>query len=114
MTEQPKKQPLASVEAELFGTILGFHKKAITLLRESSLDDEKLKVVGDRIKTLLDDATADMKATQQANLSERLEAAYEEAKKLVDELLSSQDAGKAEKSKKNKGRAVRRKNTPRE
>ena len=114
MTEQPKKQPLASIEADLFGTIVGFHKKFMTLLRGSSLDDETLKVVGDRIKTLLDDATADMKATQQPNLSERLEAAYEEAKRLVDELSASQDAGKAEKSKKKKGRAVGRKNTSRE
>lgn len=69
---------LASVEADLFGVLLAFHTKIVTLLRESSLDDEKLKVVADRIKTLLDDATAEMKATQQVKLAERLEAAYEE------------------------------------
>ena len=95
MTEQPKKQPLAAVEADLFGGIMEFHKRTMTLLRESSLDDEKLKLVGDRLKTLLDDATADMKATQQPNLSERLEAAYEEAKRLVDELSHSDDGKKA-------------------
>jgi uncharacterized membrane protein YukC len=114
MTEQPSKQPLAAIETDLFGGIMEFYTKTTALLRESSLDDDKRKVVVDRIKALLDDATADMKAIQQPNLSERLEAAYKEAKRLVDELSASQDAGKAEKSKKKKGRAVGRKNTPRE
>jgi hypothetical protein len=45
MTEQPNKQSLASIEADLFGTIFGFHKKFMTLLRESSLDDEKQNAV---------------------------------------------------------------------
>ena len=103
MTEQTDNQPpqpaLASVEADLFGTLFAFHKKIMTLLRESSLDDEKLKVVAERIKTLLDDATADMKAAQQVNLAERLEAAYEEAKRLVDELSHSDDGDKNEKAK---------------
>lgn len=94
MTEQPKKQPLASVEADLFGTFFAFHKKTMTLLRESSLDDVKLRVVADRIKTLLDDATAHMKAAPQVNLAERLEAAYEEAKRLVGELSQSDDGDK--------------------
>ena len=68
----------------------------MTLSRESSLNDDKLKVVSDRIKALLDDATADMKATQQPNVAERLEAAYEEAKRLVDELSHTDDGKKAE------------------
>ena len=43
MTEpQPN---LVSTEADLFGVLLAFHKKTMTLLRESSLDDDKLKVV---------------------------------------------------------------------
>jgi hypothetical protein len=91
MTEQPNKQPLASVEADLFGTLFAFHKKTMTLLRESYLDDEKLKVVADRIKTLLDAATAEMKATQQVNVTQRLEAAYDEVKRLVEELSGSHD-----------------------
>jgi hypothetical protein len=86
MPEPPPKQPLASVEADLFGAILGFHKKTVTLLRESSLDDNKLKVVAERIKTLLDAATAEMKGTQQVSLTQQLETAYEEVKRLVDEL----------------------------
>jgi hypothetical protein len=63
MTEQPNKPTLASVEADLFGAIFGFHKKTMTLLRQSSLDDEKLNVVADRIKTLLDAVTAEVKGT---------------------------------------------------
>jgi hypothetical protein len=84
---------LASVEADLFGAIFGFHKKVMTLLRQSSLDEEKLGVVADRIKTLLDNAAADVKQSQPLNVAERLEAAYEEAKRLVDELSGSHDGG---------------------
>jgi hypothetical protein len=91
MTEQPNKPSFASVEADLFGAVFGFHKKAMTLLRESSLDDEKLNVVADRIKVLLDSATADMKRTQHLNIKERLEAAYDEVKRLVDQLSEVPD-----------------------
>jgi hypothetical protein len=96
--------PLASVEANLLGVLLAFHQKTMTLLRESSLDDEKMKVVSDRIKTLLEEVTADMKTTQQMNLSERLAAAYEDAKRLVDELSHSDERkkAKARSSRKNK------------
>ena len=44
MTEQPSKPPLASVEADLFGAVFAFHMKTTTLLRQSSLGDEKLNV----------------------------------------------------------------------
>lgn len=94
MPEQPNKPPLASVEADLFGAILGFHQKTMTLLRQSSLDDEKINVVGQRIKTLLDNANAEMQRTKQINLTERLEAAYQEVKRLVDELEGLSDSGK--------------------
>ena len=90
MTQQSPKPPspptLASAEADWFGTLFGFHMKTMTLLRESSLDDEKMKVVADRINNLLDDATAELKRTQQMNIKERLEAAYDEVTRLVDEL----------------------------
>jgi hypothetical protein len=84
--KQPNTQSVAAVEVDLLGPIFGFHKKTVTLLRKSSLDDDKLKVVADRIKTLLDDANADVKQTKQISLTERLEAAYDEVKRLVDEL----------------------------
>jgi hypothetical protein len=94
MTEQPQPN-LASVEADLFGTLFAFHKKAVSLLRESSLDDENKKVVAVRIKTLLDNTTAEMKTTKQPNVAERLDAIFEEAKRLVDELSQSDDGKKA-------------------
>ena len=104
MTEQSDKRPLASVEADLFGVLFAFHKKTVTMLRESSLDEEKMKVVGDRIKTLLDKVTAEMKPTQQFDLTQRLDAAYEEAKRLVDELSQSDDGDKETTAKPRKAR----------
>lgn len=96
--EKPPKQinplPFASVEADLFVAILGFHNKTMTLLRQSSLDDEKLNIVGDRIKTLLDSATVAVKATSQVNINEWLEAAYDEARRLVDQLSGIPDGRK--------------------
>ena len=94
MAEQPNKPLLASVETGLFGTLFGFHKKAMTLLRESSLDDEKRKVVADRLNTLLDETTAEINQTQQLKLADRLEAIYEEVRRLVDESAKNSDCGK--------------------
>src|SRR6266446_6576250 len=90
---------LASVEADLFGAIFGFHKKVMTLLRQSSLDEEKLAVVAERIKTLLDSATAEMKETKQTNVAERLNAAFKEAKRFVDDLSHSDYGDEDEKVK---------------
>jgi hypothetical protein len=86
MTEPTPKPPLTSVEADLFGGVFGFHRKAMTLLRQSSLDDEKRKLVADRIKTLLNSITAELKGPQQMILKERMDAAFDEVKRLVDEL----------------------------
>ncbi len=94
MTEQPNQPSLAAIEADLFGVLFGFHKKTMTLLRQSSLDDEKLNVVADRINTLLDAATAEVKRTKQLNIKEQLEAAYEEVERLVDHLSGLSDGGK--------------------
>jgi uncharacterized membrane protein YukC len=102
MNNQPDNRPLASVEGDLFGTLFAFHKKTMTLLRESSLDDEKKNVVADRIKKLLDEATTAMKQSQPINLAETLDAAYEEAKRLVDELSGANDDGKKAKPRKSR------------
>ena len=92
MTEKPPSPPtLASAEADWFGALIGFHTKTMTLLRESSLDDEKMNVVGYRIKTLLANTSAEMEKTQRFNVTERLEAAYDEVKLLVDELSGLSD-----------------------
>lgn len=94
INEPLDQQSLASVEADLFGPLFAFHKKVMALLRQSSLNDEKLKVAEDRIKALLDTVTAEIKKTQQFNVTERLEAAYSEVKRLVDELSGFPDGGK--------------------
>jgi hypothetical protein len=89
MTEQNGEPTLPSVEAAMFGVLLGFHQKAMTLLRRSLLDDEKMKVVGDRIKTLLDDIAAETAKAKQFDLTERLETAYDELRRLVEKLSGS-------------------------
>ncbi len=58
----------------------------MALLRQSSLDDEQLELVADRIKTLLEDANAEIKRTKDLNVTGSLEAVYDEIKLLVDEL----------------------------
>jgi hypothetical protein len=42
-----EKPDLSSVEGDLFGALLGFYEKAMALLRQSSLDEEKLKMAGE-------------------------------------------------------------------
>ena len=55
-TTKPTPQPtVADFEAQLFGAILEFHTKTMALVRKSSLDEKKQKLVLDRIKTLTDD-----------------------------------------------------------
>ena len=58
----------------------------MALLRQSSLDDEQLELVADRIKTLLEHANAEIKRTKNLNVTGRMEAVYDEIKLLVDEL----------------------------
>lgn len=91
--KHPTPQPLVSVEADLFVALMAFHKKAMTLLRQPALGDENRTVVAERMKALLDNVTAEMKQAQQLNLAERLEAVYDEVKRLADELSKSPDGG---------------------
>jgi hypothetical protein len=94
MPEKPKEPLLASVEADLLGALLGFHKKTMLLLRQSSLNDEQQNVVADRIKTLLDNATAEVKRSQSLNVTKRLQRVYEEVRRLVNELSGLPGGGK--------------------
>ena len=88
-TNKPDSPSLPSLESGLFGAIFGFHKRTMTLLRESDLDDKNLDVVEDRIKQLLEEVTAKVKRTKDFNLEGPLESAYEEVKRLVDGLSQS-------------------------
>jgi hypothetical protein len=89
---------LDSIEGGLFGAIFGFHKRTMTLLRESDLDDEEVGMVENRIEQLLEEVTANVKRTKDFNLQGPLDSAYEEVKRLVDELSksSSPDGGESE------------------
>jgi hypothetical protein len=85
--KQPAEPNLSFTEGNLFGALFSFHEKTTDLLRQSSLDDDELKLVTGRIETLLEDATAEMKRTKDfSNLAHRLEAAYAQLTRLVDEL----------------------------
>lgn len=86
-TKQPQdKTNLASFEADLFGAILGFYEKTITLLRQSSMDEENKKLAGERISQVLQKVTEEIRRSRDWRVAGRLEAAYEEVKRLVDEL----------------------------
>ena len=87
MAELPPKTPLADIESDLFGAIFGFHTKVTTMVRGSSLDDEKLSVVTDRIKTLLKAVTVGLNGSQQVSVTKQLESAYDEVERLVNHLL---------------------------
>ena len=93
-TNQPPDKPsLASIEGDLFGALFGFHQRIITLLRQSNLDEGKLKLASKRINQLVEGVTAEMKGSKDLNLQDRLESVYEEVKRLVDDLSSSQGGG---------------------
>ena len=94
MTKSTGTPNLASLEGDLFGTLFGFLMKSMTLLRESSLDDEKRKLVADRLNSLIADVTAEMTQSQQVNLTERLEAIYDEVKRLIKELSGNSDGSR--------------------
>jgi len=68
----------ASFKGNLLGTMLTFQNKVTQPLRKSGLDDERLNLVGERIKQLFDSIAAEMKSTQTFESAERREAAYKE------------------------------------
>ena len=86
-SKKPQGKPdLASFEADVLGAVFGFYQKTITLLRQSSLDEEKKKVAGERICQLMQNVSDEVKRSRDWNVGGRLDSAYEEVKRLVDEL----------------------------
>ena len=93
-TNQPPDKPsFASIEGDLVGALFGFQQRIVTLLRQSNLDEGKLKLASKRIKQLIEGVTAEMKGSKDLDLQDRLESVYEEVKRLVDDLSSSQGGG---------------------
>jgi hypothetical protein len=94
-TAAPTAKPdMASLEDDLFGTLFGFHQRVMSLLRQSSLDEGRLKLAGDRIKQVIQNVTDEIKRTRQFNVAERFESAYEEVRRLIEDLSSEQDRSK--------------------
>ena len=97
-TDKNRDTPnLDSIEAGLLGVLLGFYQKTMNLLRESNLDDEKLELVSAKIKLLIEGVTTEIRGSKDLDVQGRLESAYEEVKRLVDELSlsSNQDGGES-------------------
>ena len=88
-SKKPQDKPdLASFEANALGAVFGFYEKTITLLRQSSLDEEKKKVAGERIGQLMQNVSDEVERSGDWNVAKRLDSAYEEVKRLVDELAN--------------------------
>ena len=81
--EQPS---FASVEEDVFEALAGFQQRVVAMLRQSSLDDGTAKVLSRHIKLVIQDITAEMKGSRDFNLARRLESAYEEIRRLVEDL----------------------------
>ena len=98
-TNKPPETPrLDCIEGGLFGAVFGFHKKVMALLRAANLDDEKLDIADERVKSLMSEVTDEIRRTGKFDIQERLESAYEEVERLVAELSHSSglDGGESE------------------
>ena len=90
-SKKPQDKPdLASFEEDVFGAVFGFYQRTTTLLRQSSLDEEQKKVAVERISQLMENVTDEMKRSRDWHVAGRLDSAYEEVKRLVDELANPQ------------------------
>ena len=85
-TKKADKLDISSIETGLVGALFGFHRRVVTLLRQSSLDGAKLKMLSERIELVIQNVTAEIERSQDVNLAERFELAYEEIRCLVEEL----------------------------
>lgn len=87
-TRTPPDTPIHSLEGNLFGAIFGFHEKVMTLLRGAGLADDKLGVASERIGHLLRETTEGIKSSKDLNVQPRLDAMYEDVRRMVDELVA--------------------------
>ncbi len=88
-TSKPPGIPLIhALESNLFGAIFEFHKKVMALLRAANLPNDKLAVASERIDHLLRETTEEIKSIQDLNIQPRLDAMYEDVRRMVDELVA--------------------------
>ena len=76
----------ASAETDIVEALAGFQQRVVTVLRQSSLDDGTAKVLSRHIKSVIQEITDEMKGSRDFDLAERLESAYEEIRRLVEDL----------------------------
>ena len=87
MAGDSKKFDLDSVEAKLFRPLSDFYKKATILLQESPLRDENAKVaVAERIKLVMKNVVDELHRSKTMNMTGPFESAYEEIRRLVEDL----------------------------
>ena len=94
MEQQPDKPPvnrsLPSVEGDLLGALLDFHRKIMALLRGAPLNDENMKLVSEQVMALLGQAITELQGSNDMDVQGRLESVYEQAKRLVDDISKPQ------------------------
>ncbi len=81
-----EKPSFASVEEDVFEALVGFQQRIVTMLRQSSLDDGTAKVLSRHIKSMIQNITDEMKGSRDFDLAGRLESAYEEIRRLVEDI----------------------------
>lgn len=96
MEEKPKSEKTGSVEASLVGTLLEFHQRVISLVRESALDASGKMNVYERIHSLMDQLNDEFKNDvvdpRNFDLAGRLEAIYNEAARIIDDSAGDERA----------------------
>ncbi len=85
----------ASAESDLVEGLFGLYQKIRVLLRQSSLDEENLKLLPERIDLVMQKLIDEMERTQDWNLAGRLDSAYGEIRNYAEELSSKQGGEKA-------------------
>jgi hypothetical protein len=98
---RPQDEPTVnSVEADFRGLLSDLHERVITLLRQSSLDENGLKLLAKQMKVVIQNVGDDLKQIKQMedwNPAGRLESAYEEIRGFAEE-LSSKDRRQSQRS----------------
>lgn len=92
MEEQPKtssvEPSIASLEVDLFGTLLDYYQRIVALVRQAQLDQESTAAVHECFNSLLEEIRGDLQNKKSIDLKARLESVYEEVKRTMDELAS--------------------------
>jgi hypothetical protein len=87
-----------SFEGGLFGTLLQFYQQTVRLVRESSLNEDTKIDLYQRLQLRLDELAHELESRSGSsahNLTDRLKAIYNEAKRMVDECDGGKQPGES-------------------